>query len=138
LTIVSNNPAFSITPKYTWFMNFGGNNTTTSSQWMLPGGIRTSTMNTTNIAAFQSIVPIASVIVWVNITRTLTTGTCSLAYSINNGAAVVITTLAVLVSTNPTPIATNINIPAGASIAFSILSAATSGNCLVSLLLRGS
>jgi hypothetical protein len=137
LTIVSTNPTFSITPKYSWFINFGGNNTTTSAQWMLPGGIRTATMNATNIASYQSISPIASVITWVNIVRTLTTGTCSLAYSINNGTAVVITLLAVGVATNPTPIATNISVPAGATLAMSILSSATSGNCLASLLLRG-
>jgi hypothetical protein len=137
LPITGTSPTFSITPKYTWFLNYGGNNTTTSSQWMLPGGIRTATMNNTNIATYQAIVPIAAVITWVNIVRTTTTGVCSLAYSINNGTAVVITLLAIGVATNPTPVATNIAVPAGATLAMSILSSVASGNCLASLLLRG-
>jgi len=139
LTINATNPTFSITPKYSWFMNFGGNNTiTASAQWMVPGGIRTATMNGTNTAPFQSISPISSVITFVNITRTTTTGTCSLAYAINNGTAVVITSLAIGVASNASPIATNISVPAGATLAMSVLSTGiTSGNCLASLILRG-
>jgi hypothetical protein len=137
LSVVNTNPTFSITPKYTYMLIFGGNNTNTTAQWLQPGSNRTAIVGATNTAPFQSIVPIASTIAWVNIVRTLTAGQLSLAYSINNGAAVPITVLAIGIATNSTPIATNIAVPAGASLAFSIMSAATSSNCLVSVLLRG-
>ena len=131
------NPTFSLTPKYTYMITFGGNNNGTTSQWLLPGSVRTSTISNTNVATHQALIPINSTLVWASIQRTTTTGTCSLAYSVNNGAAVPITPILTAgQAQNPAPYPLNVNINAGGNLAISILSSVLSGNTIVSLLLR--
>ena len=131
------NPTFSLTPKYTYMITFGGNNNNTTSQWLLPGSVRTSTISNTNVATHQALIPINSTLVWASIQRTTTTGVCSLAYSVSNGAAVPITpTLTSGQAQNPTPYPLNVSIIAGGNLAMSVLSSVLSGNTIVSLLLR--
>ena len=131
------NPTFSLTPKYTYRISFGGNNNNTTSQWLLPGSVRTATISNTNVATHQALIPINSTLVWASIQRTTTTGVCSLAYSVSNGAAVPITpSLTAGQAQNPTPYPLNVNIPAGGNLAMSVLSSVLSGNTIVSLLLR--
>ena len=131
------NPTFSLTPKYTYMITFGGNNNNTTAQWLLPGSVRTATISNTNVATHQALIPINSTLVWASIQRTTTTGVCSLAYSVSNGVAVPITpTLTVGQAQNPVPYPLNVNIVAGANLAMSVLSSVLSGNTIVSLLLR--
>jgi hypothetical protein len=137
LTITGTSPNFSITPKYTYMLTFGGNNNNTSSQWLQYGTLRTASPSGTNAATFQGIVPISSTIVWASITRTTTTGTCSLGFSINGGTVVVITpSLLPTQASNPNPYPLNSVIPANGNLGVSVLSSVLSGNCLVSFLLR--
>ena len=130
-------PTFSLTPKYTYAITFGGNNNGTTSQWLLPGSVRTATISNTNVATHQALIPINSTLVWASIQRTTTTGACSLAYSVSNGVAVPITPILTAgQAQNPTPYPLNVNIPAGGNLAMSVLSSVLSGNTIVSLLLR--
>ena len=130
-------PTFSLTPKYTYAITFGGNNNGTTSQWLLPGSVRTSTISNTNVATHQALIPINSTLVWASLQRTTTTGSCSLAYSVSNGVAVPITPILTPgQAQNPTPYPLNVNINAGANLAMSVLSSVLSGNTIVSLLLR--
>jgi hypothetical protein len=130
-------PTFSLTPKYTYAISFGGNNNGTTSQWLLPGSVRSATISNTNVATHQALIPINSTLVWASIQRTTTTGACSLAYSVSNGTAVPITPILTAGQLqNPTPYPLNVNIPAGGNLAMSVLSSVLSGNTIVSLLLR--
>lgn len=137
LGVVGVSPTFSLTPKYTYAITFGGNNNNTTSQWLLPGSVRTSTISNTNVSTHQALIPINSTLVWASIQRTTTTGSCSLAYSVSNGAAVPITPILTSgQAQNPVPYPLNVNISAGGNLAISILSSVLSGNTIVSLLLR--
>jgi hypothetical protein len=137
LTITGTSPNFSITPKYTYMLTFGGNNNGTTSQWLQYGTLRTATISNTNAPTHQAIIPIASTLVWASIIRTTTTGTCSLAYSISGGTAVIITPILTAgQASNPSPYALNSIIPANGNLGVSVLSSVLSGNCLVSFLLR--
>jgi hypothetical protein len=130
-------PKSYVDTKFTYMLTFGGNNNNTSSQWLQYGTLRTATISNTNIATHQAIIPINSTLVWASITRTTTTGTCSLAYSINSGTAVIITpSLLPTQAQNPNPYALNSVIPANGTLGVSVLSSVLSGNCLVSFLLR--
>jgi len=137
LTITGTSPTFSITPKYTYMLTFGGNNNGTTSQWLQYGTLRTATISNTNAPNFQAVVPIASTLVWASIIRTTTTGVCSLAFSINSGTAVILTpSLTAGQASNPAPYALNSVIPANGTLGVSVLSSVLSGNCLASFLLR--
>ena len=139
LTIVNNNPTFSITPKYTYQITFAGNNTTLSTaQWFIPSTLRSSATTGLQSISSQFIAPINSVITFMGVSRTTSTGNNSIGISVNSAAT---TNFIFPIASGDIfeQFAVNIPVVAGQSIATSIFSTiAIAGNCLITLLLRGS